>query len=110
MARFTLIALLMAILVSSAASLAVAESPQDQQENAPVIAQLQLRDHTVVITSDDQGKFYSVYDNSGTSLSAGLTEQEIADQYPELFDLLRPAIADGENGELMMMLAPVSIY
>jgi hypothetical protein len=82
--------------------------PSTQEGNtAPVISQLAFRDLTVTITSHASGYRYSVADEFGTMLSAALTEQEIADQYPELFELLQPAVAGDDDGQLMMMLIPI---
>ena len=104
MARFRLAALLTALSVTGLTGLALADYPES--DSLPVIAQLQLRDRTVTITSHPDGYLYSIADQSGAVLSAAMTEQEIAEQYPEVFELLQPAIADGEDTELMM-LAPM---
>ena len=106
MARFTIAALFTAFSVTGLAGLALAEHPTPESQSLPVIAQLQLRDRTVTVKSDSEGYLYSIADESGTVLSAAITEQEIAEQYPELFDLLQPAVADDEDSELMM-LAPM---
>ncbi|MGD1950139.1 MAG: hypothetical protein ACFB14_10895 [Leptolyngbyaceae cyanobacterium] len=106
MARFTIAALFTAFSVTGLAGLALAEPPTAEPQSLPVIAQLQLRDRTVTVKSHSDGYLYSIADESGTVLSAAITEQEIAEQYPELFDRLQPAIADNENTELMM-LAPM---
>ncbi|MFG6095741.1 hypothetical protein SPB21_10840 [Leptothoe sp. ISB3NOV94-8A] len=106
MARFAMAALLTAVSVTGLTGLALAEDVTRQPETMPVVAQLQLRDRTVTITSHPKGYLYSVADESGAVLNAALTEQEIAEQYPDLFDLLQPAVADDGNAELMM-LAPI---
>ena len=107
MTRFTASALLAAVSVFGLTGLAMAENPLTQRASHPIVAQLALRDRTVTITSHPQGYLYSVSDASGAILSAALTEQEIATQYPELFERLQPAIAD-DNTQLMM-LAPLPV-
>lgn len=107
MTQFTAPALLVAVSVFGLTGLAMAEPLLTQRETDPVVAQLALRDRTVTITSHPQGYLYSVSDSSGAILSAALTEQEIANQYPELFERLQPAIAD-DNSQLMM-LAPLPV-
>jgi|GEM_PF-3792113 len=104
MIRFMMAASLSALLVSGPATMVVAES-QDSQSNAHrVIAQLVLRDRRITIASAPDGYLYSIADKSGIILSANLTETQLAQQYPELFDLLQPAIADED--EKLLMLAP----
>ncbi|WP_152532155.1 hypothetical protein [Leptolyngbya sp. Heron Island J] len=100
-------ALLIAVSVSGLTGLAQAEQPLTQGDTYPVISQLELRDRTVTITSHPSGYRYSIADRAGTVLSAALTEQEMADQYPGLFDLLQPAVA-GDDDSTLMMLAPIA--
>ena len=105
MIRFMLTASLATILVSSSARLVLAGSQESQSDTYPVIAQLVLRDLKVRITSASSGRLYSIADESGAILSANLTEDQLAQQYPELFNLLQPAVADDESE--MLMLAPI---
>ena len=106
MTQFIAPAMLAAVSVFSLTGLAMAENPLTQNERHPVVAQLALRDQTVTVTSHPHGYLYSVADSSGVILSAALTEPEIAEQYPELFDRLQPAIADGD-AQLMMLAPPM---
>ncbi|MEM9008675.1 MAG: hypothetical protein AAGE59_34845 [Cyanobacteria bacterium P01_F01_bin.86] len=103
MMRFIVAVLLTAAFVSSVAGFVSADSPEMVNDSYPVVAQLVLRDRTITITSAPEGYLYSVADESG-NLSAGLTESQMAAQYPELLDALRPAVA--EEGATLMMLAP----
>ncbi|MEO0407891.1 MAG: hypothetical protein AAF289_11120 [Cyanobacteria bacterium P01_A01_bin.135] len=86
---------------SSLVNLAKADQQQTSSES-PIIAQLQLRDRTVTITAAPEGHRYSVADESGEILSAALKEEQLAEQYPELFDLLQPAVAEDDLGPLML--------
>ena len=105
MMRFIVAALLTAAFVSGLAGFVSANSPETTGDSYPVVAQLALRDRTITITSAPEGYLYSVADESGSSLSANLTEEQLAEQYPELRDMLRPAVA--EEGSTLMMLAPI---
>ncbi|MEM8612985.1 MAG: hypothetical protein AAGF93_13275 [Cyanobacteria bacterium P01_H01_bin.105] len=107
MTKFISAALLTTALISGLTSLTKAEqTPIQSNDTAPVISQLAFRDRTVTITSHPSGYRYSIADASGSILSTALTEEEIADQYPGLFELLLPAVAGDDNVELMM-LAPL---
>jgi 5,10-methenyltetrahydromethanopterin hydrogenase len=104
MKRFVVAGLLTAALMVSMASLGQAGSEVPAADAYPVVAQLALRDRTITITSAPAGYRYTIADEAGEILSASLTEEQLAEQYPELVESLRPAIA-GEPSELMM-LAP----
>ncbi|MBD0333899.1 MAG: hypothetical protein ICV62_00270 [Cyanobacteria bacterium Co-bin13] len=104
MKRFIVVSLLTAAAMVSLADLGQAGSEAPVADAYPVVAQLALRDRTITITSAPAGYRYTIADEAGTVLSASLTEEQLADQHPELAEALRPAIAD-EFSELMM-LAP----
>lgn len=99
------IAFLTVIALSSSAELALAGNTEDPSVIYPAIGQLELRDRKVTITSAPEGYLYSITDESGTILNANLSEDGLAEQYPELLELLQPAIA-GHEAEIMM-LAPM---
>lgn len=80
------------ILVSTAIS---AEEPA-------TITRLVMRDHVIVITNDD-GLEYSVETKNGTVLSANLSENELAQKYPDVYEQVRPAYAEGENTPGLLM-------
>ena len=105
MIRFMMTASLATILISVSTEIVLADSQESQSDAYPVIAQLVLRDHRIRITSAPSGYLYSIADKLGIILSADLTEDQLAQQYPELIELLQPAIAD-EDAELLM-LAPI---
>ncbi|NJK48567.1 hypothetical protein HC931_10615 [Candidatus Gracilibacteria bacterium] len=67
------------------------------------IARLVMRDRTVVIYQGKGGARYSVKDKDGDLLHADLSEVELAEKYPDIYDQVRPAYADGETPSLMMM-------
>lgn len=106
MMRFVLAVLLTAASIVGLAGFVLADGQESTSDSYPVIAQLALRDRTVTITSAPDGYLYSIADPSGAILGASLTEEQMAEQYPELYDALRPAVAD-EDVKLMM-LSPVS--
>lgn len=88
----------------NAAKIALADNHTTLANPYPVIAQFALRDRTVVITSAPTGYLYSITDENGSVLVAGLTEEQISSQYPDLFEVLRPAIAKDMTG--LMMYTP----
>ena len=104
MMRSMSIAILATIAVSCSAGIVLANNTEIRSSSSPMLGQLELRDRKVTLTLVPSGYLYSVTDESGTILNADLTEAQLAEQYPDLLDLLRPAIAEGETE--MMMLAP----
>ena len=93
-----------AIAVISSATSIAADKQKIEDKTHPVIGQLELRSRRVTITASPHGSLYSIADQSGTVLSAALTEDRLAEEYPELYELLQPAVAN-QDIELMM-LAP----
>lgn len=116
MKRFILASLVAAASVLSLVGTGAADNeiPVAGTESAlaPVVAQLALRDRTLIITAAPTGYRYTVADAAGAVLSAGLTEEQLAEQHPELAETLRPAVADEFSSEFsdefseLMMLAP----
>jgi hypothetical protein len=72
----------------------------------PVVTQLVLRDRTITITADPNGHRYAIADAEGTTLQTGLSEDQFSKQYPDLYDLLRPAVAEDGEGAILLMQAP----
>ena len=106
MMRFMLTAFLTVAAIVGLAGVVLADSQETTSDSYPVAARLELRDRIVTITSATNGYLYSIADQSGSILSASLTEEQMAEQYPELHHLLRPAVAD--DGAELMMLTPVA--
>lgn len=69
------------------------------------IARLVMRDRTVVISQGKDGARYSVKDKDGELLHSNLSEVELAQKYPDIYDQVRPAYADGEKLPSLMMMA-----
>lgn len=65
-------------------------------DEQPVITQLVMRDRVITITSDSDGILYSISTKDGTVLEANLSEAQLQAKYPEVYDHVRPAIADKE--------------
>lgn len=105
MIRLSIAALLATAVITGLARFGLADSQAPTSDSYPVVAQLALRDRIVTITSAPTGYLYSIADESGAILNAGLTEEQMAEQYPELLDRLRPAVADDDSQ--LMILAPV---
>ena len=63
----------------------------------PTITRLEMRDRVVLVTSDSEGLKYSILAPDGTVLDAKLSEAQLADKHPDLYDRVRPAIADEAN-------------
>lgn len=103
MKRFVLAGLIAAVSVVSWGGAGVADSEAPAANTYPVVAQLGLRDRTITITAAPTGYRYTIADEAGAVLSAGLTEEQLAEQHPELLDTLRPAVAGSSE---LMMLAP----
>lgn len=63
----------------------------------PTITRLEMRDRVVLIASNLEGLKYSILAQDGTVLDAKLSAAQLADKHPELYDRVRPAIADEAN-------------
>ncbi|MEM6519416.1 MAG: hypothetical protein AAF892_00465 [Cyanobacteria bacterium P01_D01_bin.71] len=104
MLRLFLAGFIAALLVSGLAKFGLADSPQTVQDSSSVVTRLAFRDRTVVVTAAAEGQRYAVLGESGDTLQANLTEEQFSQQYPELYELMRPAVADDDAQ--LMMLAP----
>lgn len=107
MKRFVLVGFLATLLVSALAIEGTAESFESTSTSAsePVVVRLALRDRQVVVTAAQVGRQYSVLGTSGEVLHANLSEDQFAERYPELAELLQPAIAESHSE--LMLLAPM---
>ena len=69
-----------------------------QAEESTIISHLMLREATIVISQNSQGEIeYSLQDSSGQSLATKISEAQLVAQYPEIYRLVRPAVADTET-------------
>jgi hypothetical protein len=71
-----------------------------------VVAQLVVGDRLLIITTTPSGYRYLVADDDdGSDLSPALTATQLARHYPDLWEMIRPALA--EDGPGLMLLAPL---
>ena len=68
--------------------------PNATRADEPVtLARLVMRDRTIIMASDANGLVYSVSTQDGTVLDANLSEAELVAKYPDVYETIRPAIA-----------------
>lgn len=60
------------------------------------ITRLVMRDRVVAITSGQNGLQYSVTMKDGTVLDANLSEAQLKEKHPVVYEQVRPAVASGE--------------
>lgn len=60
------------------------------------ITRLVMRDRVVAITSGPDGLQYSVTMKDGTVLDANLSEAQLAQKHPVVYEQVRPAVASRE--------------
>ena len=85
------------------------EDPATPQAN---ITQLVLRDYQIKIsTGDHDSAQYDVYTASGEPLDTGLNLEQLQASYPDVYDSLRPAVANDTEAsdQELMMLAPIDL-
>lgn len=58
------------------------------------ISRLVMRDRIITISSHPTGLVYSVSTKDGTVIDASLSEAQLVAKYPDVYDQLRPAIAN----------------
>ena len=68
-------------------------SSSTRAEEPVAITRLVMRDRVVAITSSSDGLQYSGLTKSGTVLVANLSEAQLAQKHPEVYEQVRPAIA-----------------
>lgn len=67
-------------------------------EEFPIITRLVVREGTVIVSHDPQGKpRYSLIDRNGKQIETNILEAQLAAKYPDLYDRFYPAVADTEN-------------
>lgn len=57
------------------------------------ISRLVMRDRVVIITSGSDGLQYTLLTQDGTVLAANLSEDQLAQKHPDVYEQFRPAIA-----------------
>lgn len=62
------------------------------------ITRLALRDRVIVISSSPNGPLYSIGTKDGAVLDANLSIEELQAKYPDVYEKVQPAVADGEAG------------
>jgi hypothetical protein len=72
-------------------------------EEPVTITSLVMRDRIVVIANSKDGLKYSVKMKDGTVLSANLSEDELAQQHPDIHDQVHPAYANNKNTPGLLM-------
>lgn len=61
------------------------------------LSTLVLRDHTITINSTPNGFVYTVKSLNGNVLDTQLNDTQLQAKYPEIYDAIRPAMADGKG-------------
>lgn len=99
----SLVSALLAVIVSSyPAERVLANGQASQDISYPIIGQFKLREYRVAILSAANAQLYSIFDASGATLATNLAEEQFAERYPQLFELLQSAT--GERGPDMLMM------
>ena len=91
--------ILRSILVGICLSMTVAFFPINKvkAEESTVISRLMVREGTIIISQNSIGKIeYSLIDSEGNSLITNISEAQLVAQYPDLYNLIRSAIANPE--------------
>lgn len=57
------------------------------------ITRLVMRDRIVIITSSSDGLQYSLLTQDGSVIAANLSEDQLAQKHPDVYEQFRPAIA-----------------
>ena len=88
------------ILVGICLSMTIAFFPINdwvKAEESTVISRLMVREGTIIISQNSIGKIeYSLIDSEGNSLITNISEAQLVAQYPDLYNLIRSAIANPE--------------
>jgi hypothetical protein len=68
--------------------------PNATRADEPVtLARLVMRERTIIMASDANGLVYSIATRDGSVLEANLSEAELVAKYPDVYETIRPAIA-----------------
>lgn len=68
-------------------------APPAHAEPPVAITHLVMRERVVAITSGQNGLHYSVFAKDGAVLAAALSEAQLAQQHPDVYEQVRPAVA-----------------
>jgi hypothetical protein len=66
-------------------------------EEPATITSLVMRDRIVTIANGKDGLKYSVKSKDGTVLSANISENELAQKHPDVYEQVRPAYANDKK-------------
>lgn len=92
--------MLRSILLTSYLSIAIASLPINlvKAEEFPVITRLIIREGTIIVTQDFEGKLkYSLIDPQGNEIETNISEVQLEAKYPDVYNRFRPAVADLET-------------
>jgi hypothetical protein len=71
------------------------------------ITHLIMRDRTITIATAPNGLVYSVSTKDGTVIDANLSEAQLQAKYPEVYEKVRPAIANSEESNTVIPWAGI---
>lgn len=105
--KVQVVALGLALALGGLGSLAPATPAQElpEADTQRVVAQLVVGDRLLIITTTPSGYRYLVAEDDDSDLSPALTATQLARHYPDLWEMIRPALA--EDGPGLMLLAPL---
>jgi exo-beta-1,3-glucanase (GH17 family) len=74
--------------------MSASETRSNKSSEPVAITSLVMRDRVITISSLPTGLKYTVSTKDGTVIDAALSEAQLVAKYPEIYDHLRPAIAN----------------
>lgn len=86
--------LILGFAIASATATNASDALKTSVSEPVTISRLVMRDRIITISSDPTGVVYSVSSKDGTVIDASLSEEQLIAKYPEVYDHLRPAIAN----------------
>ena len=87
----------MRLIASSCLSIAIATLSINtvKAEEFPIITRLIVREGTVVVSRDTNGKLrYSLVNRDGDRIETNIPEAQLAKKYPDIYNRFNPAVAD----------------
>lgn len=94
--------LILGFAIASATATNASDSLKTSVAEPLVISRLVMRDRIITISSQPTGLVYSVSSKDGTVIDASLSEAQLVAKYPEVYDHLRPAIANPDASKDVM--------